>query len=42
MLQKWLESDLDATWGKLDGAIKKIKTANLVSTDKNGNHVFCI
>ena len=25
MLQKWLDIDLEATWGKLDNAIRKIK-----------------
>ena len=42
MLQKWLQSDLSATWGKLDDAIKNIKAANMVPTDKDGNCVFCI
>ena len=41
MLQKWLDIDPSATWGKLDDAIKKIKlpsTTSPVSTDKGGNH----
>ena len=43
MLQKWLESDLSATWGKLDDAIKNIKlpsTISPVSTDKGGTHGY--
>ena len=27
MLQKWLKIDLEASWGKLDNAIKKIKSS---------------
>ena len=27
MLQKWLEIDLEASWGKLDNAIKKMKSS---------------
>ena len=27
MLQKWLKIDLEATWDKLDNAIKKIKSS---------------
>ena len=42
VLKTWLQSDLKATWGKLDDVIKEIKTASLVSTDKDGNHVFYI
>ena len=41
MLQKWLDIDPSATWGKLDDAIKNIKlpsTISLVSTDKGGIH----
>ena len=43
MLQKWLEIDPSATWGKLDDAIKNIKlpsTINPVSTDKGGIHDY--
>ena len=44
MLQKWLEIDSSATWGKLDDAIKNIKlpsTTSQVSTVKRGNHGYC-
>ena len=44
MLQKWLEIDPSATWGKLDDAIKNIKlpsTISKVSNDKRGNHGYC-
>ena len=43
MLQKWLDIDPSATWGKLDDAIKKIKlpsTTKPMSTDKGGNHGY--
>ena len=43
MLQKWLEIDPSATWGKLDDAIKNIKlpsTISPVSTDKGGNRSY--
>ena len=43
MLQKWLNIDPSATWGKLDNAIKNIKvssTISCVSTEKGGNHVY--
>jgi len=41
MLQKWLQTDSSATWGKLDDAVKNITLSltNLVSTDNRGNHV---
>ena len=36
MLQKWLKIDFEASWGKLDNAIKKIKsTTDPVSTISN-------
>ena len=41
VLQKWLEIDTSATWGKLDDAVKNIKlssTTSPASTDKGGNH----
>ena len=43
MIQKWLEIDTSATWGKLDDAINNIKlpsTTSTVSTDKGGNHGY--
>ena len=44
VLQKWLEIDPSATWGKLDDAVKKIKlspTTSPASTDKGGIHGYC-
>ena len=44
MLQKWLEIDLSATWGKLDDAIKNIRLSSTISpvfTNKGGNHGYC-
>ena len=44
MLQKWLDLDPSATWGKLDHAIKKIKlpsTTNLRPIERAGNHGCC-
>ena len=40
VLQKWLQIDPSATWGKLDDAVKNIKlsTTSPASTDKGGNH----
>ena len=45
MLQKWLQIDSLATWGKLDDALKKIKLSSKilpVSTDhdEGGNHAI--
>ena len=43
MLQKWLEVNSSATWGKLDDAIKNIKlpsTISPVSTDKGGTIIM--
>ena len=43
MLQKWLEVDPLATWGKLDDAVKKIKllsTTCPVSTNEKGNRGY--
>ena len=40
MLQKWLNSDLSASWGKLDDAIKKIHLPQKTSPyfdDKRGS-----
>ena len=44
MLQKWLEIDTSATWGKLDDAIRNIKlsTTNPVHADKGGNHAWSL
>ena len=41
MLQKWLEIDLSATWGKLDDTIKKIRLSSAtipMYINKEGNH----
>ena len=39
MLQKWLEIDPSATWGKLDDAIKNIKLPSTISpVSTGGNH----
>ena len=42
MLQKWLEINPLATWGKLDDAVKNIKssTTSPASTDKGGNYGY--
>ena len=42
MLQKWLEIDTSATWGKLDNAVKNITISSTspTSTDKGGNHGY--
>ena len=45
MLQKWLNIEPSATWGKLDDAIKNImiklpSTTSSVSIDKGGNHGY--
>ena len=44
MLQKWLHTDVNLTWGKLDDTIKKIKlsTTSPVSTDREGIILLCI
>ena len=39
MLQKWLEIDPSATWGKLDDAVKNIKLSSTISpVSTGGNH----
>ena len=41
VLQKWLEIDPSATWGKLDDAVKNTKLPTTpVSTDKGGNQGY--
>ena len=38
MLQKWLEIDPSATWGRLDNVLQKITSLEL--TAKGGNHGY--